>query len=147
MLTEQERGTIERLLQRERANLLESLGHFEERTGDLREEAGELSVYRFHPADIGSERSEQEQNFVLHQQQGDRLREIDDALRRLIDTPESFGVCERCGRDIGFERLEVIPEATLCADDAREMDAAAGVDANPREADVNANPITPDPSV
>ena len=147
MLTEQERGTIERLLQRERASLLDSLGHFEERTGDLREEAGELSVYRLHPADIGSEAHEQEQNFHLQQQQGDRLREIDDALRRLIDDPERFGVCERCGRDIGFARLEVIPEATLCADEAREMDAASGVDANPREASPDANPVTPDPSV
>ncbi|HEX2202263.1 MAG TPA: TraR/DksA C4-type zinc finger protein [Longimicrobium sp.] len=134
MLTEQERGQVEKLLQRERERILESIGHFDERQGDLREQAGELSAYRFHPADIGSESQEQEQNFHLASAEGRRLYEIDEALSRLYKTPEDFGKCEVCGRDIGMMRLEVVPETRYCADHAREMDAAAGVDANPREA-------------
>lgn len=139
MLTEQERSTIEKRLLREREDALETLGEFDKREGDLRDEAGELSVYRFHPADIGSEAQEQEQNFHLAQQQSDRLREIDEALQRLYKTPETFGTCERCGRPIGMERLDVLPATTLCADHARSLDEERGVDANPREADPNAN--------
>lgn len=134
MLTEQERKTIEQRLLRERESVLESLDQFEERTGDLRDEAGELSVYRFHPADLGTEAYEQEQSFLLQSKEGRRLYEIDEALQRLYKEPERFGICDKCGRDIGFARLEVIPEANLCADDARQADAASGATANPREA-------------
>ena len=134
MLTEQERGQLEKLLQRERERLLDSIGHFDEAQGDLRDQTGELSVHRLHPADIGSESHEQEQRFHLASAEGRRLYEIDEALSRLFKTPEEFGKCEVCGREIGMARLEVIPETRYCAEHAREMDAAAGVDANPREA-------------
>jgi RNA polymerase-binding transcription factor DksA len=42
------------------------------------------------------------------------LYALDDALRRLYKTPEAFGICERCGKDIEEARLEVVPEAQLC---------------------------------
>lgn len=38
-----------------------------------------------------------------------RLARIDDALRRLRDTPETFDVSAVSGRRIPFERLDIIP--------------------------------------
>ena len=41
-----------------------------------------------------------------------RIAELDDALRR-VDAA-TYGVCERCGRPIGDERLAVRPFARHC---------------------------------
>jgi RNA polymerase-binding transcription factor DksA len=130
-MNEQERGRIEELLLRERKHILDNIEHFDERLQDLRDRAGELSLYRFHPADVGTESHEQEQDFMLTSVEGRRLYQIDEALQRLYKTPDDFGKCEVCGRDIGFERLEVIPETTLCAEHALQADQ--GSDADPRE--------------
>jgi RNA polymerase-binding transcription factor DksA len=130
-MNEQERSRIEELLLRERKHILDNIEHFDERLQDLRDRAGELSLYRFHPADVGTESHEQEQDFMLTSVEGRRLYQIDEALQRLYKTPDDFGKCEVCGRDIGFERLEVIPETNLCAEHALQADQ--GSDADPRE--------------
>lgn len=133
-MTSEERGRVEQALLRERAQVLENIGHFDERLNDLRERAGELSLYRFHPADIGTESQDQEQDFLLTSVEGRRLYTIDEALQRLYKTPEDFGKCAVCGKEIEVERLEVIPETTLCAEHALQKDHDDGVDADPREA-------------
>jgi RNA polymerase-binding transcription factor DksA len=133
MLTDDERSTVEARLLAERERALEAIGDFDALTKDLRERAGELSLYDQHPADFGSESGEREKQFLLASVEGRRLYEIDEALQRLYRTPEEFGVCAVCGEAIGRERLDVVPETTLCARHARERDA--GADAEPREAD------------
>jgi DnaK suppressor protein len=133
MLTEDERKRIETRLLQERERALTAIGHFEEITQDLREGAGELSLYDQHPADYGSESGEREKQFLLASVEGRRLYAIDEALSRLYRSPETFGRCERCESDIEMERLEVLPETRLCARDARESEGE--VDADPREAD------------
>jgi DnaK suppressor protein len=134
MLTSEERGRVERVLLQERTRALENIDHFDERMEELRDRAGELSLYRFHPADVGTESQDQEQDFLLASVEGRRLYQIDEALERLYKEPEGFGLCRVCGRDIGVERLEVIPETPLCAEHALQKDVADGVDADPREA-------------
>ena len=131
-MNEQEQGRIEQLLLRERNRILDNIEAFDERMQDLRDRAGELSLYRFHPADIGSESQEQEQDFLLTSVEGRRLYQIDEALQRLYRTPGEFGKCSVCGRQIEMERLEVIPETVLCAEHALQADR--GSDADPREA-------------
>lgn len=131
-MTEQERGRIEQFLLRERNRILDNIEHFDERLQDLRDRAGELSLYRFHPADVGSESQEQEQDMLLQSVEGRRLYQIDEALQRLYKTPEAFGICSVGGEEIGMDRLEVIPETTLCAEHALQADQ--GSDADPREA-------------
>lgn len=117
MLTDAQRGRIEERLVEERGRAIEALDDFDETYRySLLERTGETSVYRFHLADIGSESMEEEQQFAMASSQGDRLYRIDAALRRLYDTPESFGLCANCGRDIGFERLEIVPEGSLCVE-------------------------------
>jgi len=134
MLQDHERTRIEHRLLREREEVLDSIEHFDERVADLRDRAGEMSLYRFHPADVGSESQEQEQDFLLASVEGRRLYVIDEALSRMYKDPQGFGHCEVCGRQIEMERLDVIPETTLCAEHAIAASAAAGDDADPREA-------------
>jgi DnaK suppressor protein len=125
MISEEERSRIETRLQEERELALRALEAFDETTGEsLGEQAGELSVHRFHMADLGSEAMEREKQFLLASNEGERLYRIDEALRRLYREPESFGRCERCGRPIGRERLEVIPYAEHCAECQRELEPA-----------------------
>ena len=50
----------------------------------------------------------------------EQSHEIDEALLR-IDRGE-YGRCDACGREIELERLEAIPTARLCAEDARRAD-------------------------
>jgi RNA polymerase-binding transcription factor DksA len=42
------------------------------------------------------------------------LADIDAALERLYQHPEQFGICENTGREIPFDRLDVIPWARTC---------------------------------
>lgn len=125
MLTKDQREQAEKWLLREREEALEALRHFTADADEtLRERVGELSAYRSHPADLGTEAMEQEKEFLFASQEGRRLYEIDDALRRLYQSPDSFGVCERCGRTISMERLKLVPWTRLCADDQTALERA-----------------------
>jgi RNA polymerase-binding transcription factor DksA len=116
MLTPDERDQLERGLQRERARALDAIGEFDRaRETSMLDGTGELTMYRLHPADIGTEAMEQEKQFLLASAEGRKLYEIDDALRRLYAETERYGICSRCGGEIGFERLTVLPYASLCA--------------------------------
>ena len=46
-----------------------------------------------------------------------KLRDVERALEKLDEG--TYGTCDVCGRPIGAERLEAIPWAVLCLDDAR----------------------------
>lgn len=140
MLSDEQRKTIEQRLLREREQVLDALGDFDETAKDLRERIGELSLADNHPADYATDHQEHEKDFLFATMEGRRLYALDESLRLLYKQPDQFGLCQVCGRPIAFERLDVIPETRLCAQHARERDDAAGVDANPREADGNARP-------
>jgi RNA polymerase-binding transcription factor DksA len=117
MLTAEELQLVEKRLIEERERTLESLKEFErDRETSLLEDTGELTAYRLHPADLGTESMEREKMFLLASVEGRRLADLDEALRKLYAEPERVGVCERCGQKIPVERLEVIPEARFCAE-------------------------------
>ena len=117
MLSKADQDRIEKGLLEERSRAIQALGEFdEEQTRSLVERVGELSAYRLHQADLGTESMDHETQFLLASEQGERLYRIDDALRRLYDDPASFGTCRNCGRTIPMERLEVVPESDLCAE-------------------------------
>ena len=125
MLSEDDRKQVERRLLDERESAIAALEQFDEtREDSLQEQSGELSVHRFHLADIGTEAIEQEKQFLLASVEGRRLYDIDEALRRLYKSPEEFGVCTRCGRDIELERLLLVPQAELCAECQRTVEEA-----------------------
>jgi RNA polymerase-binding transcription factor DksA len=117
MLSKADQDTIQNRLLDERNRAIEALGEFdEEQKRTLVDRVGELSAYRLHQADLGTESMDHETQFLLASEQGERLYRIDDALRRLYDDPETFGTCRNCGAPIPMERLEVVPETDLCAD-------------------------------
>jgi RNA polymerase-binding protein DksA len=65
-----------------------------------------------HMADNGSDNFEQDFNLSLIENEGQQLREIEEALARIDD--KSFGQCEACHSAIASERLKAIPYARLC---------------------------------
>lgn len=78
-------------------------------------EADELTVIDQHPADVGSEVFERQKDISIAQQFETELAEIEDALARVEDG--SYGTCEVCGKPIGKDRLEAIPQARFCVED------------------------------
>ena len=112
---EQALAHFEKRLLEERRLVLRELGALSETLGATQEALdGGLSNYRFHMADQGTDTMEREQSFLLASQEGRLLHHIDEALRQLYRSPETFGVCARCGQLIGWERLDTIPHTRLC---------------------------------
>jgi DnaK suppressor protein len=112
---EQELKHFEERLLDERKRAVAQMGQFQDQVGTSQEDAaGELSSWRFHMADLGSETMEREQTFLMASREGRLLWHIDEALRRLYRSPETFGVCDECGQRIGYERLDAIPYVVRC---------------------------------
>lgn len=122
-----QREHIEQRLLRERARALRSLGRFQEQSQLSRDSAdSDLSSYSFHMADQGTDAMEREKAFLFASKEGRYLYRIEDALRRLYNEPEKFGVCHSCHKDIPFERLDALPHARYCLDcKLREEEEAA----------------------
>ena len=120
-LTESQRRTIERRLHEERDRALESIRRFSDEEGSAsgRDRTGDLSAVRFHMADEGTDTFDAELNASMASRDTANLNEIDDALRRLIESPDAFGKDEVTGEDIPFERLEIIPWARRTAQSMR----------------------------
>ena len=119
---------FEKRLLEERKRVLKELGHHGETFGASQQEsAGELSSYSFHMADQGTDAMEREKAFLFASQEGRFLWHIDEALRRLYRSPDTFGRCHSCGRNIAFERLDALPHARYCFDcKQREEDGKKG---------------------
>jgi DnaK suppressor protein len=90
----------------------ESPGVSDEITGDLAQGPGDN-----HLADMATETIDREIDYTLEENSGNVLREIEAALERIDNG--SYGLCAGCGKPIEPERLEYLPWATQCADDAR----------------------------
>ena len=106
---------FEKRLLDERKRAVAQMGQFHDQVGTSQNEAsGEMTSWRFHQADVGSETYEREQTFLLASREGRLLWHIDEALRRLYQSPTSFGRCEECGDTIGYERLDAIPYVVRC---------------------------------
>ncbi len=106
---------FEKRLLEERKRVLRELGHYDETFGSTEQGAdGDLSSYSFHMADQGTDAMEREKAFLFASQEGRFLWHIDEALRRLYRSPETFGKCHNCGNDIGYDRLDALPHARFC---------------------------------
>jgi RNA polymerase-binding protein DksA len=112
---------FEKRLMDERKRVLKELGRADE---GMQDEDGDLSSYSFHMADQGTDAMEREKVFLMASKEGRFLWHIDEALRRLYRSPETFGKCHQCGNDIAFERLDALQHARYCIDcKQREEDA------------------------
>lgn len=112
---------FEKRLLDERKRVLKELGHHDD---SMQSSDGDLSSYSFHMADQGTDAMEREKAFLMASKEGRFLWHIDQALRRLYKSPETFGKCMNCGNDIAFERLDALPHARYCIEcKQREEDA------------------------
>jgi|UniRef100_A0A7C6EDG6 RNA polymerase-binding protein DksA len=104
---------FEKRLLEEKQRLLKQKGHTNELLKEPQREAGgEISGYRTHIADQGSETYQREFASQLTSQESMLLIEIDEALKRIREG--RYGICEMCQGKIAKERLKIIPHARLC---------------------------------
>jgi RNA polymerase-binding transcription factor DksA len=116
-LTQDQRRHLERRLQEERDRAQAIVRRYEQGNESGEDTAdGDLSHYPFHLADQGSDSYDQEMSAQLAQRASRELEEIDEALARLYEHPEHFGISETTGRPIPFERLDLIPWARTGAE-------------------------------
>jgi DnaK suppressor protein len=124
-LTKKQLQYFEKRLLDERKRVMRELGRADETFGaSMQASDGDLSSYSFHMADQGTDAMEREKAFLMASKEGRFLWHIDEALRRLYRSPETFGKCHQCGNEIAFERLDALPHARYCIDcKQREEDA------------------------
>lgn len=116
-MTDEQRKHIEKRLLDERAaatSLLSRYASRHENAEDRQDEAGDLTNMPLHMADQGTDTMQQELDAVMVDRESHNLNEIDAALERLYRDPEKFGICERTGKEIPFERLDIVPWARTC---------------------------------
>jgi RNA polymerase-binding protein DksA len=108
-------------LENERQRLvaaLETVNH----KASLVDETGDLSTGPDHLGDQATETFLRELDGGLEENAEHLIGEIDAALGRI--EKGTYGVCAGCGKPISEERLEAVPYATLCIDDARKRGRA-----------------------
>lgn len=114
-LTGIQRHRMEERLLEERTRVLTVLRRFDEDSAtSLTAASGDLSDYPFHVADHGTDSYDQEMDTVQAERASRELEEINEALRRLYEDPDRFGICENTGDPIPLARLEIIPWARTC---------------------------------
>ena len=70
-----------------------------------------------HMADDATDVAEQAKAMALRNNLEAMLKQVDRALAHIAK--RTYGLCERCGKPIGAERLKVMPWATLCIEHAK----------------------------
>jgi DnaK suppressor protein len=126
-MDESQLAEIERRLLRERERTQRSLNRFHEENRRSLESADFTgrSASPFEVADQTAEAAERDRSFLLASKEGRYLYRLEDALRRLYQEPEAFGRCQRCGREIPFERLFALPHTRYCLDCKRREEEVA----------------------
>jgi len=90
-----------------------------ENPGTVEDETGEETQDQ-HLADAATAMHDRELDYGLADNERELLGGIEAALGRI--EAGTYGICTRCGRPIGEERLEALPWASLCIDDARAQE-------------------------
>jgi RNA polymerase-binding transcription factor len=101
----------ERLLA-ERARVLDEVQTLHDDLARSLEEATDEDGNDSHLGDSATETLDREIEQSLEENAEHLLASIDAALTRIQEG--TYGICERCGRPIGEERLEALPYATKC---------------------------------
>ena len=73
-----------------------------------------------HPGDSGAKLMDREKDEALQANIEGMLAQVRDALQKIDNG--SYGVCDRCGKQIGEARLEALPYATFCIDCQSRME-------------------------
>ncbi|HEU4676322.1 MAG TPA: TraR/DksA C4-type zinc finger protein [Motilibacteraceae bacterium] len=100
------------LLQTERADAVARIAALERELGVIVDASVAVAVDDEHDPEGATIAFERSQVAALLDQAREGLAGLDAALRRLDEG--TYGVCQRCGRDIAPARLVARPAATLC---------------------------------
>lgn len=117
-LTAKELRHFRNLLMIKRAELVGDLGAMEAEA--LRSGSGDVSHMPIHMADMGTDTYDQDFMLNLAENERQRLREIDDALRRIEN--KSYGVCQMTAKPIPKSRLEAKPWAKYTIEAAERVE-------------------------
>jgi|YNPBryantNP2012_1023418.scaffolds.fasta_scaffold26526_2 RNA polymerase-binding protein DksA len=90
--------------------------------GSQADEAGELSTYDDHQADLGTSTFERAKDLAVHDTIANLIKQVDAALNRI--ERGGYGICDMCGEPIAPARLEAIPYATLCIKCQRALEGS-----------------------
>ncbi|MBW6515357.1 MAG: TraR/DksA family transcriptional regulator [Candidatus Cloacimonetes bacterium] len=112
-LTKTKLKQFEKLLEKEKEETLKIIRDINtsQRKG-VKNENGDLSSYSTHQADQGTDADSQEKEVYMLENQQEKLKEINQALKRIFE--KSYGLCEMCGDLIEEGRLKIVPFATMC---------------------------------
>jgi DnaK suppressor protein len=115
-MTKAQRKHLETRLLQERDRITKLLARYADETDseDEQDESGDLSKMPLHMADQGTDTMQQELGAVMVDRESANLAEIDAALQRMYQEPDNFGICEKTGKPIPFERLDIVPWARTC---------------------------------
>lgn len=114
-MTKDQLKHLETRLIEERDRVMKELGYYGESfNATLHSSDGDLSSYSYHMADQGTDAMEREKQFLMASKEGRYLWHLNEALRRLYNSPATFGHCHQCGKELDFERLDALPHARLC---------------------------------
>ena len=128
-------------LEKEKDKITKTISEMEDNTlfGDITKHTsekystGELSSYDNHIGDIGTDVYMHDMDSSLISHEKYVLNEINEALDKISDG--SYGICTNCHKKIEKDRLDIIPETTLCATCAKEIvtspDESESMDKNP----------------
>jgi RNA polymerase-binding protein DksA len=110
------------VLLQERQRVVEAIEYLHQETpGSLEDETEEMiGGVDNHMAESATATLDREIDYTLEGNSEQVLRQIDESLKRIDEG--TYGICERCGREISEERLEAIPWTTLCIDCQRETE-------------------------
>jgi RNA polymerase-binding protein DksA len=106
----------------ERERVQNAIAHLRaDHPGSLDDEIEEVNASAdSHLGGTASATVNREIDYTLGENSEQILGEIEAALGRIEDG--TYGICTACGREIGAERLEAKPWASLCIDDARKAE-------------------------
>jgi len=106
---------IEELKKQLTENLQDVKGRLHE---DTHLETTELSHYDNHPADSATDLTDQHTEMAIERHKEEELEQINVALQAVADG--TYGTCTVCGKEIPFERLEVVPTSLTCIEHATQ---------------------------
>jgi len=113
MLTEQQTKKLKKKLEEAKKNIEHQLSKFAQKdkskSGNYKTQFPDIGTQ---PDESAQEITEYEQNISLEHSLEDELILIKKALKKIED--KKYGLCESCGQEIPFGRLEIRPQALLC---------------------------------
>jgi len=109
---------FETLLLDKRHELLKNISELD--TGSIRSMAENMPQIPSHPADVGTDTFELDNNAGLMEKEREILRDVDHALERLEQG--TYGYCGQCRKRIPGRRLKAIPWAHFCLACAETVD-------------------------